>query len=273
MATIAPKPRRLGADLARAFERNDLPASASAISFQVLTALVPFLLFAFALLGFLDLSGVWEDDVAPEVEPHLSQAAFTLIDDTVTKVLASGTLFWLTAGLLLAVWQISGAVRVAMRALDRIYGVEVERSWRNRMLTSAALAALVGGAWLAAIAVVTVVPLAHGDVGQPLGALLFVLRWLLAGAFVLVAVGLMLRHGPAKVRPIKWVSFGTLLAIGSWIAMSIGFGAYLRFVADYASVFGNLATVVILLGYVYLSATAFLAGAQVDALVRERAAD
>jgi membrane protein len=92
----------------------------------------------------------------------------------------------------------------------------------------------------------------------------------LAGALMLLAVGLVLRYGPAKSRPIHWVSFGTALIVGSWIVMSIGFTAYLKFIASYESVFGNLATLVVLMGYIYLSAVVFLAGAQVDAIVRRR---
>jgi membrane protein len=71
----------------------------------------------------------------------------------------------------------------------------------------------------------------------------------------------------------SWVSFGTLLVIGSWILMSIGFGAYLRFVASYQSVFGNLATIVVLMGYIFLSSLVFLGGAQVDAITRRRLSD
>ena len=100
--------------------------------------------------------------------------------------------------------------------------------------------------------------------------LLFAGRWGLAGGLMLLAVGLLMRHAPAKTRPMQWVSFGTLLIIGSWIVMSLAFGGYLRFVASYQSVFGNLATVVVLLGYIYLSSVVFLAGAQLDALVRRR---
>ena len=51
--------------------------------------------------------------------------------------------------------------------------------------------------------------------------------------------------------------------------MSIGFGVYLRDVADYNSIFGGLATVVVLIAYLYASAVVFLGGVQVDALVRD----
>jgi membrane protein len=263
-------PRRLAAETVRCFEEHDLLTSASAISFQVLTAIVPFLMFAFALLGFLSLGDVWQQQVAPHVRANVSPAMFSVIDSTVTKALASGQLFWMTAGVVLAVWQISGAVRAIMGALNRIYRVDVDRPLRRRMLVSTALAVAVGVALLAAIAVVSGAPLLYGSVGQPAGAAFFILRWSVGGALMLLAVGLLLRYGPARPRPMQWVSFGTVLIVGTWILTSIGFGAYLRFVASYESVFGNLATIVVLMGYIYLSAVVFLAGAQVDALVRRR---
>jgi membrane protein len=262
--------KRLGKDIVDGFEGHDLLTSASAISFQILTSIVPFLLFSLALIGFLDLSSVWQEDISPQLRQHLSPAAFTVIDGTVTKVLKSGQPFWLTAGLLLTIWQISGAVRAAMGALNRLYHVEAERSWTQRMLVSTALSIALALSVLAAGAVVTLLPLAIGDVDQPLAGALFIVRWVLAGGFLLVGVGLVLRYGPAKERPIGWVSFGTLTIAAAWVVMSIGFGAYLRYIASYESAFGNLATIVVLMGYIYLTALVFLGGALLDAIVRKR---
>jgi len=56
--------------------------------------------------------------------------------------------------------------------------------------------------------------------------------------------------------------------MGGWLVMSIGFGLYLREIADYNSVFGGLATVVVLIGYLYAAAVVFLGGVQLDALKR-----
>jgi membrane protein len=49
------------------------------------------------------------------------------------------------------------------------------------------------------------------------------------------------------------------------------FGWYLTSVADYGSVFGNLATAVVLLTYLYVSSTSVLIGAELDALIERRA--
>ena len=46
-------------------------------------------------------------------------------------------------------------------------------------------------------------------------------------------------------------------------------GVYLTSIGDYGSIFGALATVVILLAYLYVASGAVLTGAQLDALVRE----
>src|SRR2546422_42751 len=85
------------------------------------------------------------------------------------KVLASRQIFWVTVGLVLAVWQISGAVRAVMGALNRIYRVEARRPWRRRMAVSTALAVAVGTFLLAAVAIVSGGPLLYGGVGQPAG--------------------------------------------------------------------------------------------------------
>jgi membrane protein len=173
----------------------------------------------------------------------------------------------------IALWEVSGAVRAVMGALNRVYGDRTRRSWGRRMLVSLTLALAVGACWLAAIAVVVLGTLLYGDVGQPLGALLFVVRWAIAGVLLLVAIALLLHFTPERNRPLHRVTAGSLLIMGGWIAMSIAFGVYLRDVADYNSIFGSLATIVVLIAYLYAAAVIFLGGVQVDALARAASLD
>jgi membrane protein len=56
--------------------------------------------------------------------------------------------------------------------------------------------------------------------------------------------------------------------MAAWVGMSILFGIYVTYIANYGSVFGNLATFFVLLLYVYASSIAFLAGVQADACLR-----
>lgn len=258
-------------ELVKAYEEHDLLTYASAISFQILSAIVPFALFAVALLGFLSLEEVWRDELAPKIEPTVSPEAFEVLDDAVQKALSSQQVFWLTAGFVISLWQVSGAVRAVMGALNTVYRQPTRRSWRQRLLVSLVLSLAVGACFLGAIGVVTLTPLLYGDPGPALGVVLLVLRWGAAGLLLMLAVGLLLRHAPECDQPLQWVSFGSLVIIASWLLMSAGFGFYLTEIASYGSVFGPLATVVVLMAYLYFSTVVFLGGVQVDALAREEA--
>jgi membrane protein len=260
--------RVLARGLIDGFEQNDLLTYASAIAFQILTAIVPFLLFLLGLLGFLDLSEVWADDLAPDVEPRVSEETFALLDDTVSGVLEERELFWLTGGFLLALWQISGGVRAVMGALDGVYDTRRHRAARERYPLSIGLALAVAALVAASGAVARFVPLLVEDQSALLEIALFVARWLVAIALLALAVGLLVHYAPGVRRPLPWVSFGTLLVIAGWVAMTVGFWFYLTKIADYNSIFGHLANLIVLMAYLYAAAVVFLAGAQIDAVVR-----
>ena len=257
------------AELWHSFNERNLLTWASALSFQLVTTFVPALLFGLALLGFLDLQSVWAD-VAKEIRPHMSQAAFTVVEDTATLVLTEKQLLWLTLGGALAVWQLSGGVRAIMGGLADVYEIEENRPWRERVWRSLGLAAAIGALVVLAVGASWLGPLLYGDVGQPAGALLFALRWTVAGLLLMAAVALTLHHAPAMRSSAAWITTGALIIVGAWIAASLLFGAYIRFVADYRSIFGNLATIVVLFAYIYVSSIVFFAGARVDAIMRRR---
>lgn len=258
-----------------AFVEHDLVLEAGAIAFRALLALIPCMLFVVGLLGFLGLDEVWRSDIVPELRDSVSPPAFKLIDDAVTHVLTQQQVFWVTIGALIATWQLSSIVRGVGKVLNRIYDERRDsRSLAERLATSYLTAAVVGLLFLAAVAVVRLGPFVLDDVlwegwtGELVG---FVVRWLLAALMLLIAIGLVVRAGPEKKRPIHWVTFGALLVVAGWAAMSLAFGLYLTQIADYGSIFGNLATIFVLLEFLYLSAVVFLGGLVLDRLAQRKA--
>ena len=77
-------------------------------------------------------------------------------------------------------------------------------------------------------------------------------------------------RAPVDHQPLRWVTFGSVVVVAAWAVTSAVLGWYLTAIADYGSIFGALATVVIVLSYLYFASAAFLTGAQLDALVRHR---
>jgi membrane protein len=254
------------------FEEHDLLTYASAISFQILTAVIPFLLFVFALASIFHLTDVWRDHVEPQIQSHVSPAVFTVIKSAVANVFTGRRALWATFGGILALWQISGAVRAVMGALSRIYCAPRERSFIRRYTISFALSIEAGVCFVLVAVCVLFAPffsVAHA--GPALTALGFVVRWTLVAALLGVVVALLVRHGPSAAQTVPWVSLGATIVIVSWLIVSLLFRVYLTDIASYQSVFGNLAVVIVAMGYLYISTTMFLFGAQLDAIIRLRA--
>jgi membrane protein len=256
-------------ELIRSFGERRLLVWASALSFQIVTAIVPFLLFGLGLIGFLNVDGVWAD-VAKNIRPEMSHAAFTVVSSTAKKVLTQQQIVWVTFGFALAMWSVSGGIRAIMGGLNEIYELEDRRRWFERTSRSLLLALVVSVLVLAAISLAWLGPLLYGAVGQPLGLVFVVIRWLVAAFLLGLATGLTVRLAPDGYQPAGWVTVGTAMIVVVWVLASVLFGLYIRFVASYASIYGSLATIVVLFLYVYISAIVFFAGAQVDAIIRRR---
>jgi membrane protein len=269
---LAVRTKEMARALLDGFKQNDLLTYASAISFQILTAIIPFLLFVLAVAGLLHLNTVWHDHLEPEIRTNVSPAVFAVVSNAVDNVFAGRRLLWATFGGALALWQVSGAVRAVMGSLAKIYGASTERPFRKRYVVSFVLSVEVGACFILAALSLLLAPFAsaaHPSVAW--NVLAFLMRWTLAIALLLLAVGLLVRHAPATEQPLPWVSLGATIVIGLWVVVSLTFYLYLTAVASYASVFGSLAAIIVAMGYLYLSTTVFLFGAQLDAIIRAQA--
>src|SRR3954468_4604694 len=260
LVTLDFEPRKLPRQVLSGMEEHDLMTYASAIAFQVMTALIPMALLALSIMGFLQLEHVWTQDLAPQVKDQVSPQVFAVLDGVVRKTLGSKQGWWLTIGVVFTLWQTSGVARAVMGALSRVYGEGDDRPFVRRYATSVALGLTVALCVIAALVVVRFGEpiLGLDDVGGLAAAGLFVVRWGAALALLSAAVWVLLRFAPARPGPHRWVSFGSALCVMAWVGTSVVFGVYVTDIADYGSIFGSLATAFILMTYLYVSACAFL---------------
>ena len=254
-------PRRTSRALLSAFDDYDLLTYATAIAFNAIFAVIPLALFGLGLLGALGAEEVWTQHLAPDLRAQVSGDVFSAIDSSVRNVFRARQGFWVTIGAVLAVWEVSGAMRAVMTVLDRIYGVRRTRGRIERYRVSLLLS-------LAVTVLLVLAALAFELAPATGSALASIARWPIAAGLLLAALGAVVRWAPAEHRHWRWVTFGTGLVVFAWLAMSVLFGLYLRELADYGSIFGNLATVIVGFEYAYLSAIVFLAGLAVDGIAQ-----
>jgi membrane protein len=156
-----------------------------------------------------------------------------------------------------------------MGALARIYAAPAERPTVRRYAISFILSIEVSVCFVSAILCLLFAPfVSNPHAGFLWGVLAIAVRWSLVIVLLFVIVALVVRHAPSRPQTVPWVSAGATIVIALWAIVSVVFYAYLVDIADYDSIFGSLASAIVAMAYVYLSATVFLFGAQLDAIIR-----
>jgi membrane protein len=261
-----PRAKKAGEAVAAEFTKFDLLTYSSAISFQVLYAVIPLAMLALAALGLVGAESLYTNHVAPSLKSTLSTDAYRIANRTALRVMNDKRGTWTTLGVAVTLWGAGAAVRSMMTPLNNIYGAEETRSWLRRIVVSIAGGAVAIVLVLGALLIALLAPLVNLHGVEALG--FGIVRW--AGTLVLLlgAVATLLWVVPAKKRPLEWVSVGSALSVLCWVVATIGFGAYISAVS-YSSLYGALAGVVLLLVYLHVSAIAFLLGVVVDSLLRQ----
>jgi YihY family inner membrane protein len=261
---------RLGAELrplvdtwTGRFAANNLLTYASAIALQLLVALAALLFLAVTLLHPLHEMRLWSQTVEPALASRLPVEWMAAIVWSVQREASSTNPALIVFGSVVSIWEVSGAVRAVIGALNRIYGVDEERPFVRRFGVSFALAV--------AITVLAILAaFAGGGAFEPhVTAIDVAERVLVPAAAVYAMVALLVYVAPARHLPWRWASAGSILIVVAWLVVSIAYAYWLANVVNLRSTDGTLALVLSTVGYLYASAIVFLVGAQLDQLLHE----
>ena len=95
---------------------------------------------------------------------------------------------------------------------------------------------------------------------------------LLAFLAALVA-SILYRVGPSREHAKwKWITPGSLVAALAWLLLTVAFGFYVSHFTNYHASYGSLGAVVALLSWMYLSAYAFVFGAELNSEIEHQTA-
>jgi membrane protein len=254
------------------FFDDDMMTYAAALSFRILLALFPFIIFLLALLGAFGLTDFF-DRVLDEARVALPGEAYVILDQVIGEVRSGAQGGLISVSILFAIWAASTAVRSLMNALNTAYDIEESRpAWQLYPLSIAYTIGL--AAFVAVAAVLALVgPQAIEWFSAQLGLAEFVaslwtwLRWPAAVLLILLAVALTYYVAPNVKQPFQVVTPGSVVAVLGWIVASVGFTIYVSNFANYTATYGSLGGVIVLLLFFFISSAVFLLGAELNAAI------
>lgn len=259
------------------FIDDEMSTYASALAYQMLFSLFPFLLFLIALIGFLHLPDFFSW-LRLQSELVLPPQALEQVNPVIDQLQQSkGGL--LSIGIVIALWTASAGVRLMMSAMNAAYDVVEARPVWKRIPLSVLYTVGIAMMMLAVAGLMVTGPQVMNWIASQIGmedfivTLWTVLRWPLIVMLLMVAVALIYYVMPDVKQEFRFITPGSVLAVVVWIVASLGFGYYVKTFADYNAMYGSIGAIIVLLLYFYISAAVLLLGAEMNAVVEHMSAE
>jgi membrane protein len=266
----AQRVRQVGPQLPERLRLHNLSLVSAGVAFYAFLAFVPTLIIVVAVYGLVaDVK-----DVPRQVHNFagaLPHEVETFIQSQVTRIAradTTGLSITLFVAILIALWSASGGMAALVAGIsvarDQLTELTfVKKRIKGLMLTLGAVVVL-----SAMLFLITAVPALLRDlgVGHDGRVVVNILRWPALAVVMIIGLGVLYRISvdrPPRVR-FGIVTPGTVVATLVWLAASAGFAFYTANFSRYSKTYGSLASIIVVLLWLYLSAFAVLIGAEVD---------
>jgi membrane protein len=267
---------RMSVDAFYRFNADDGWAIASHIALSALMSLFPVLIVVTALAGFFGTKDLADEVARILLEAWPTQVA-TPISREIHSVLTTTRGDILTIGAALALYFSSSGIESLRIGLNRAYNLSDPRPlWLLRMESIAYV--LVAAISLLVLAfMIVLAPLMFATVVRyvpaldPLWPLLNFVRFTVTAVVLIVALFIAHKWLPYGSRPLSTIAPGMVATVVLWILAGEIFGRYLAdFAYTYVSYYAGLASVMTALVFLYLIASIFIYGAELNTVILQR---
>lgn len=258
---------------------DNIGLAAAGVAFYAFLALIPLLGATVLSYGLIADPTTVTKNVRSLTSVMPADAAKLVGEQLMSVVQTSGGKkgIGLLVALAIALFGARNAAGSVVIGLNIAYDEKETRSFIKVNLLALAITA--GAVALAILAMIAVAALGHLEKFVPNlpGALVTAGK---LGSYILLFLGAALgaaalyRFGPDRENAKwAWITPGSGFASIGWIVLTVAFGFYAAHFGNYGKTYGSLATVVVLLTWIYLSAYVFLLGAELNSELEHQTAE
>jgi membrane protein len=253
------------------FSEDNLPHWAAALTYYGVLSIFPALLAVVSILGLIGSSAIQPliDNLA-SVAPGSAKNILTDALKGLQEGGGSGLLF--IVSLAVAIWSASGYISAFMDASNAIYDIEEGRPiWKKLPLRIGITVLMLVLLSASALAVVLTGPVAKQagalfGVGDSALAVWDIAKWPVLVLIVAFMFSVLYFAAPNVKQPgLKSVLPGGVVAVVSWLVVSVAFAFYVANFGSYDKTYGTLGGVIVFLVWLWLTNIAILLGAEFNA--------
>lgn len=256
-------------EMARRFQKDEIPRLSAELAYYFLLSLFPFLLFLITLLAYLPIP---HEDLLSIIRQYAPKEAIHLIEANVHRAMDEQNGRLLSLSIIGAIWSASHGMNAIVRAFNRAYDVVENRPF----LVARGMSVLLTIGMIFVIIIALVLPV----FGKMIGLFLFsafgfsatfltiwnAMRWVISSLILFVVFTVLYYFAPNKKLRCANVIRGAIFATIGWIITSLAFSYYVNHLANYAAMYGSLGGMIILMVWIYLSGMIIVLGGEMNAI-------
>ena len=264
---------RLAADMVQRYYAHDVARDSAALTYYLLFAIFPLLIFISTLLGLLELDIAYITSV---LEPLFPADVLNVVRSYLEYVSANPSRQLLWFSLVFSIWFPMRASGCLMHSLRKAFGRSAPESlWRSQ------LRILLFTVWLIVVIAVTLCLVVVGrTVLEFVGRFVSVteafitawssLRFVVLALVMVVTLVVLYMLSQGQRRPLREVLPGVASSLAAWMVLSMAFSYYVEHVGQYSVLYGSIATVIVVLLWLYMSGQVLILGAEFSAALIDR---
>lgn len=265
---------RLAGDMIRRYYVHDVARDSAALTYYLLFAIFPLLIFVSTLLGVLELDIA---SITAVLAPILPSDVVDIIRTYLEYVAANQSRQLLWFSLVFSIWFPMRSTGCLMHSLRKAFG----RSAPENILLGQ-LRTLLFTIWMIFVIGLTLALVVVGrralyflsgflPLSETFISVWGYLRFIILGLVMAISLGILYQLALGQRRPLREVLPGVGSSLAAWLLLSMAFSYYVENMARYAQLYGSIATIVVVLLWLYMSGQVLILGAELSAsLIRRK---
>lgn len=259
-------------EIAKRYKNHQITVFSAQMAYFLFLSIFPFLVFVMALASRLNLD---LDAFVFDVQNGLPSNARTMLDDLINNYLVNDSISLLVISGSFTFWSVSRSVYALMRSFNTAYGREENRGFLQIKLT--------GIVFTLVLIILIIVTIALPTIGKSFFdyfarfidyppyfvEIFYVVRTVLSIAVYVFFILLIHKVLPAGNIKVKDIIYGSVFSIAGWFVLSKGFNYFASLFTNYALVYGGLASIVILMIWMYFVSTVLILGAEINSTIKD----
>ena len=252
------------------FVRHDIARDSAALTYYLLFAIFPLLIFISTMVGIfglnLESTMAFLDDVVPAAVAEIAENYLIYVSTHPSRNL-------MIFSLIFSIWFPMRATSCLTHSLRKAYGRLMPQS-RGKMHLSHFLFSLL---LIVTISLSLLLILVGRRLLEFVGRFVVIsplfitlwssLRFVVLALLMVIMLAILYMLAQETRCPLSYVLPGILGSLCAWMLLSGAFSYYVEHRAHYAELYGSIATIVVVLLWLYMSAMVLLCGAEFNAIL------